>query len=356
MLVVRRNYKKLTVILGEFGGILKLITTFFFFFYSFYNLWAVKDYLGKTLFSSELRDQILGKGAKGGSKESGKTTKFIKVKNKLDNSKAEQKKHKEKVKVIDKAVKEFVKSRSQVVDLMNKLNSLELIEQVVFDKNDKKLLPLVLIKARQQKLLEKAKKQKQSKKEEKVAQNQPVKQIAKEQKEEEGCEEDMTFKQAYQLLLESKPQSKLKQIIRDYMLDALDGIFEEEEIGNIENVDRSSPLSKFLRKKINIHKDVEISLDSPGSTKLVQSSQREIISSRRLSMMSRSSKFIKGSTGSLVRRGSSRFGGGSPVRIKMRIKSRHSQFKIKTSGSLKGPYSQVEGINEPQSASQPQLK
>ena len=331
VLVVRRNYKKFTVILGEFGGILKLITTFVFFFYSFYNRWKVKDYLGSRLFSEEAKKKILGiKDPNGGSKEAAKTTKFIRVKNKLEHESAKEQ-EKENAKEMDEAVKEYVRSRSQIVNLMNKLNSLELIEKVVFDENDKKLLPLVLIKARQNKLLEKMN-QERLKMEKGASQNPTVKNFAKQQGEKPKGEE-MSYKEAYKMLVDSNPSSKLKKTIRDYMLDVLAGVFEEDGVGMVEHMENEgTPLSKFVRRRNNIQlqyvQESEVPIDSPKSSKMMESSQRDIISSRRMSLRSRSSQFGKGKGSSRMVRKASKFGNNTPVRIKMKLKKRNEKSKF----------------------------
>ena len=62
MFVIRRNYKAISNILGEIGGILKVISTVVFFLYSFYNIRLVKSYLGlKMLGISKEKFQELKK-------------------------------------------------------------------------------------------------------------------------------------------------------------------------------------------------------------------------------------------------------------------------------------------------------
>ena len=47
---IKRSYRKLTMILGELGGFVKLVTTIVFLLYSFYNAWSVKNFIAKKLY------------------------------------------------------------------------------------------------------------------------------------------------------------------------------------------------------------------------------------------------------------------------------------------------------------------
>ena len=64
---IRRSYKKASVVLGEFGGYLKLLTSLVFFFYSFYGSWKMRDYLVDKMFfraQMSIKDQKINKRAK----------------------------------------------------------------------------------------------------------------------------------------------------------------------------------------------------------------------------------------------------------------------------------------------------
>ena len=64
---IRRSYKKASVILGEFGGYLKLLTSLVFFFYSFYGSSQMRGYLVRKMFfraEESLEDQKINKLAK----------------------------------------------------------------------------------------------------------------------------------------------------------------------------------------------------------------------------------------------------------------------------------------------------
>ena len=81
--VTTRSYKKLTTMLGEFGGILKIITTAVFFVYGVYSMRKVKKLLGGIIFGEgqgsekELKDLIKKKNL-----EKRRTTKMEKIRDK----------------------------------------------------------------------------------------------------------------------------------------------------------------------------------------------------------------------------------------------------------------------------------
>ena len=58
--VIRRNYKTISTMMGEIGGVLKVMSTLVFFFYSFYNIGKVKSFLGLKILgmSSESLDKL----------------------------------------------------------------------------------------------------------------------------------------------------------------------------------------------------------------------------------------------------------------------------------------------------------
>ena len=50
--IIRRNYRKITTVLGEFGGSVKLLTSSAFIVYAFYNLWLMRTFLVGVLYDS----------------------------------------------------------------------------------------------------------------------------------------------------------------------------------------------------------------------------------------------------------------------------------------------------------------
>ena len=154
VIVTRRNYKKFTTMLGEFGGILKILTTFVFFAYSFYNFRQVKRFL-------KFRMIDLSEGSyKAIKRLLARSNHTLKDNKESELAQAEKyglpsnrEKGKEKNKAStdsDMIIDECLKSRSSIVDLMNKLNVLELLEETMFTESEKKLILLVLMISKQE--------------------------------------------------------------------------------------------------------------------------------------------------------------------------------------------------------------
>ena len=140
--IIRRNYKKWTEMLGEFGGIMKVIGSTVFFLYAFYNSFAMKGYLSKIILGSKAEELAKKeKGAKSSTNiEPGKTS-------------AEKKKQR---KIQKEALKKLLNSRICIDDLISKLNTLDLIERVLFegDEDLRDLIPLALFKKTQKEVEE----------------------------------------------------------------------------------------------------------------------------------------------------------------------------------------------------------
>ena len=74
VIITRRSYKKITTMLGEFGGIFKILTSMIFVFYGFYSMRKVKMVLGDLIFGEdhatreEVRRLIRGDGLDSGDK------------------------------------------------------------------------------------------------------------------------------------------------------------------------------------------------------------------------------------------------------------------------------------------------
>ena len=144
VIVTTRSYKSITTMLGEFGGILKIITTAVFFVYGVYSMRKVKSVLGGIIFGEgqgsekQLRELVDGK-----KEPSKRVTRVEKIAEKGVMKVTSEEDE------FQKLVERFVSRRSNVDNLMKKLNLLELIERVVFKEHEKTLVPLVLLKAEQ---------------------------------------------------------------------------------------------------------------------------------------------------------------------------------------------------------------
>ena len=164
--IIRRNYKKWTEMLGEFGGILKCLTTSAFFFYTFYNVWAMKRYLKEKMMGADkqltkevgrlLREAVKdeeaggyqdGKGKGQDTKDWGKSGNSNGDQNKGNKSKSKNSKQTE----AEKILKRMLENRFNVEDLIHKLHTIDLIEKVLFDsEEEKRLIPLVLYKVQEE--------------------------------------------------------------------------------------------------------------------------------------------------------------------------------------------------------------
>ena len=154
VVITRRNYKKIATVMGEFGGVLKLLTTAVIIF-SIYYSWSIKSYLfGKVMgmedscvaeIDKRVRESI-SKEREASEDNKGDFEKALD----LDSSKASSEASKEPKEVSFKKVcQEIVKSRSDALDLMERLNFIELLEKALLEEHHEVLLPLALLKAKQ---------------------------------------------------------------------------------------------------------------------------------------------------------------------------------------------------------------
>ena len=230
VLVTTRSYKSLTAMLGEFGGVLKIITTAAFFVYGVYSMKKVKSVLGGIIFENnegsekQLRELVDRKdeGLK-------KTTQVNKI---HDNRGMKATPNQLK---FQKLVERFVSRRSNVDNLMQKLNLLELIEKALFKKHEKALLPLVLLNAEKTELEEQMKRgEAQSDHLEGVQikgkERNPKNTIMnKENPSQPTEEEEFSYQVEFDNLLNSKPDSAFSQIIKEYMISQLEGTFKDSQ-------------------------------------------------------------------------------------------------------------------------------
>ena len=236
VIVTTRSYKKLTTMLGEFGGILKIITSAAFFIYGVYSMRKVKSLMTGIIFGAEDGKektlQNLVEGKKGSSQS---ITKVEKIKEKGE--KNQQSKNGESY---EELVSRFVSRRSNVDSLMEQLNLLELMSKVIFSEEEKTLVPLVLLKSEQEEIQKK-------RKEKKIEENLGVVQIEVEDsqlaktgkqspksiikkvkglKAEEGLES--RYKTAFENLLKKTPNSPFCRIVKEYMVSKLLATFSED--------------------------------------------------------------------------------------------------------------------------------
>ena len=138
--ITRRNYKKLTQIFGEFGGVLKIATTVMIFFYSFYS--------GRKM-NSFILDSIFGMKTK---KDQYRVNEMIE-RHKMSlsraanssNTNANKKGFTRQWKARE-IMGQYVSSSCDVLDVLGKLEFVGLLQNVILTDSQKKLLPLTLLK------------------------------------------------------------------------------------------------------------------------------------------------------------------------------------------------------------------
>ena len=171
-LIMNRSYKGVITVMGEFGGVIKILTAVVFFLYSFYSARKVRSYFSSRIFNlndNQLKrlEELLARDHQEGFRKNlkGETISHQKVRNKKD-----EKKEKEKTRTEVRAMmEECVESKFKAAEMMYKMSLLEVLEDVLFEEHDKTLLPLVIMKRfkenhKKQKPLNKANKIKPKKK------------------------------------------------------------------------------------------------------------------------------------------------------------------------------------------------
>ena len=177
--IIRRNYKRITTILGEYGGILKLLSSLLFVLYGKYNQSQIGDFLGQHVSRGLVKKdkpflrRFLGfrdkkepyrvnvlEADRGETREPNgldiidlgpESASDGENRGKNGGNRAQEEQN------LDKIIHECVNARISALDLMDKLNFVEFLQQSVMEDEAKMLLPLALIKAKQNSLkIEKA--------------------------------------------------------------------------------------------------------------------------------------------------------------------------------------------------------
>ena len=163
VVISTRKYKKIPALLGEFGGILKLLTSVFVIL-SFYYTKAIKTFLFNKVFGVEKsKAKKIMKRAAGVLKLKAETLKSHGKMNeqpqlppdtcKDDIGGISFKKKIQKKQRIDPNLKEAVEacvdSKTDITDLVKEMNVLEIFNDFYLEKHHQTLLPLVLLKSEQ---------------------------------------------------------------------------------------------------------------------------------------------------------------------------------------------------------------
>ena len=140
---VQRSYRTIISVLGEFGGFIKLLTTFGVFLYSMYRSGKVSSFMARAVFGfdkdrktelSELleQDDERNMGRIDSQTRAGATPdRFVRM---------------------EDVVKDSIRERSDALSYMENMNFIELLKEVLLGEDEKRLLPLALLKNRQKRL------------------------------------------------------------------------------------------------------------------------------------------------------------------------------------------------------------
>ena len=153
VVITKRRYKKIPALLGEFGGILKLLTTAFVII-SFYYSFAINSFLFDKVFTikKSKAKKLMKKAelelcadAQRSREKAQKQSeeKFIEV------LKGGQSRLKDKKMLVKEALKEAIDSKTEITGLVKKMNFGDVLETACLKKHHQTLLPLVLLTSSQ---------------------------------------------------------------------------------------------------------------------------------------------------------------------------------------------------------------
>ena len=253
----RRSYRKITTVLGEVGGFIKLATTLAFLLYSYYNARSVKNYIKNNLYNF---------GGLLNQKKSGSfRSRFYKADNKVHHTElglggsrteeatkgcqmlVDKKKY-------DKVIEQCVADRRSGMDMMSKLDFVEIMQELFFERHDKVLLPLLILRLKEKKMqregrinnTEKSKSKYTAKnnfnpeqtrlrpkrsifaKKALIGDNSLRGEISENQGKEMVKEDEMDYQKAFEALKNSNPTTSIKQAIKGLMIDNIEILFADE--------------------------------------------------------------------------------------------------------------------------------
>ena len=255
MMVVRRNYKKLTTIMGEFGGVLKLVTTGVMLFYSIYSSRKMRAFFMKKIFNISEKNskdfkELMDK-ADLRKKRQGKPVGGILADQGPINNQPKQP-----FKNMKDIMKACVQSNLNASEILSKMSFVEVLQQTLFTEDERTLLPLAIISMKEKELLqqsEEAQKKSITKGEES---NQQIERIFKKNNKKKGqAQKDLNktksqsgseqknsniYKQAYLRMVSARDSRKIgisqnhqdgsTKPISDFILDNVEQFFKEEGI------------------------------------------------------------------------------------------------------------------------------
>ena len=153
--VFRRNYMKFTTLLGELGGLLKMFTTVVFFFYSIYNYREMNAFISRAVVNID--SDLLGRLKRGFGEDLRAKESHSQGTNQGSSQSSIKEQKKGKV-GIERAAKQLVEERMNANNFIERINSLELIENSIFTDYEKKLIPLTLLQLKERERREESRK------------------------------------------------------------------------------------------------------------------------------------------------------------------------------------------------------
>ena len=258
MVVVRRTYKKLTTIMGEFGGVLKLVTTAVMVFYSIYSSWKMRTFFMKHLFNlneknskdfKELINQADMRKKRKRMREASSRNILAKQIDPTSGNAEETQTEPLPFRGMKDIMKICVAHKLTATDILSKLQFVEVLEKTLFTEEERTLLPLVMLRMKEEEL-EKSPKNQQRQRQgpEKIfKQNQgksPKEKKFLERKESDEKGTQNVYKQAYLKMISKeesmipedeheedqqdfvlRASSKTLKIVRKFIIKNLEGFF-----------------------------------------------------------------------------------------------------------------------------------
>ena len=160
--VTTRRYKKIPALMGEFGGILKLLSTVFVIL-SFYYSVSIKSFLFRKVFGIEKSKakRIMKRAALSLSGEIDRNQEKVEGRSQVidpdlnqerGSSRIEKDKNKSQKRVnfhLKKALEDAVNSKTNITELVKKMDLVNILKNACLEEHHQTLLPLVLLKSEQ---------------------------------------------------------------------------------------------------------------------------------------------------------------------------------------------------------------
>ena len=174
------------------------------------------------------------------------------------------KNHKEEKKEVKELIEEFIDSSQDGIELYRKLGIVNILEAVFFKKRDRLLLPIVFLN------MKKKEKIKEKEKEEKI------KEIVKKKEDDDDDPEPKTPEEAYQQLLNDKPDNEVSAAIKSFLVENLPENFKRISTLNLKKY-RRSPLQRQRKRATSVPKQFKLGSPRKGSEEVKISNVSDVM-------------------------------------------------------------------------------